>query len=166
MKKKKKTKAEKIKELAQIHVSSKYNASRFKLCYIDKRHNLAYFTTTPITVDLSDNDWHKRSYEHNVGSPPRIRETKMKGEVLEVCFICESISQLKTPAQLASDRGASSELSVNDINLNKRAPWLESQYGTKIWAGTTLPEFLYVLKCAHAQVYFPNTIYNKEFDSE
>lgn len=123
--------------------------NQFRLCYIDAMRR-AWFTTKEVTEQWGD-DWNDAPYEHNAGSPygwSAYDEEKGR-EKWELTFVHFS-SNLNTPEDLA---GANSNFSVEMIN-NKLTPWLTNDdYSVKVWASTTLPEFVKVVEEAKGIVY-------------
>jgi hypothetical protein len=119
----------------------------FRLCYVDGP--FAYFTTQKLSEQWGD-DWNDAPYEHNAGTPYEWseRDKAPKWEILKVAF--EGL--FRTP-----DSGVeNSRYSVQDINKGQIA-WLENESWEKnpvrIFAGTTVDEFISVIKGSGGKVY-------------
>lgn len=121
----------------------------YKLCYVDGQK--AYFTTQDVKEQWGD-DWNDAPYEHNAGTPYDWREGQKenKWEILDVYYECN----LNTPDYSHNN----SPYSVQDINKGV-VPWLESpsyekEKFVRLFAGTTLGEFLATMKELKGKVYF------------
>ena len=127
----------------------------YKLCFVG--NNKAYFTTQDLEKQWGD-DWNDVPYEHNAGSPYTWREGEEESNSLK----------LKTPWQILDvyyeadletpDTGHSnSPYSVEGINKGQKA-WLESpsyiKNPVRVFAGTTLSQFLAIIKDIRGKVYF------------
>lgn len=119
----------------------------YRLCFVEGQK--AYFTTKDIKKQWGD-DWNDAPYEHNAGTPYFWREDsgEEKWDIIDLYFE----SELQTP-----DFGHSnSPYSVEDINKGQVA-WLESpsyqKEATRVFAGTTIGEFLAVMKEIKGKVY-------------
>jgi hypothetical protein len=125
------------------------------LCYVDG--SFAYFTTQPLEEAWGD-DWNDAPYEHNAGTPygpfkgregDWEQDGSPKWEIIKVAYD-GWLSE-------ARERHPDSPLSVQDINAG-RAPWLVDKHGrsgVKIQAGTSLREFIELVKKADGEVYLP-----------
>lgn len=116
------------------------------LCYVD--NNIAYFTTQNLSDQWGDN-WGDAPYEHNAGKP---YESDHEGdwEIIKVPFECD----LYTPCDYFNC--SNTPFSVRDINKGI-VPWLISPKWSdrdiKIFAGTTLDEFVRTIKSIGGRVW-------------
>lgn len=112
----------------------------YKLCYVSTPW--AWFTTAPLDQQWGD-DWNDAPYEHNAGRP---YEWKPYRDMPPY-----SLKQLAFdgPLEAPGDYPLNSAYSVQDIN-GGAVPWLQTdrycvgptQGLIKIWAGTTVEEFI------------------------
>jgi hypothetical protein len=124
----------------------------YKLCYVSGQK--AYFTTQDIKEQWGD-DWDDAPYEHNAGIPYKYDDhDKAKGKEPWDIFELYYESKLETPNTWVSN----SNYSVQDINKGAVA-WLESprydKEGIRLYGGTTLGEFINVIKRTGGSVYLP-----------
>lgn len=117
-----------------------------KLCYVDEPW--AYFTTQPLSRQWGD-DWNDGYYEHNAGPPYEYHEGAGEApwHIVKVAYYAE---QLRTPNHVDE------RLSVETIN-NGGIAWLGcpewAGHGVNIFAGTTLTEFMGLIRKAGGAVY-------------
>ena len=116
----------------------------YKLCYI--RRGKAFFTTQDIEDQWGD-DWNDAPYEHNAGEPYTGKDWKIFTVFFEVDLLNEPCDDYRNPFY-----------SVEEIN-KKKIPWLYSdkysEHNIKIWAGTTLEEFIETIKKIDSEIYVP-----------
>ena len=115
-----------------------------KLCYV--QNNFAYFTTQPLDEQWGD-DWDDAPYEHNAGEPYTAYRPEDDWEIIKVAFD----GNLVEP----SEGSLNSFFSVKQIN-QKHIAWLRDIYGNSgvaIHAGTTIEEFITLVKQAGGKVY-------------
>jgi hypothetical protein len=119
------------------------------LCLI--KYGSAWFTTQELSKQWGD-DWNDIPYEHNAGEPYRPHKDDEKWEIIQVKYSCS----LETPAEKAWS--GSSRYSVEAINSGAVA-WLASDgfvnTTTSITAGTSLREFIRIIKSIGGEVYLP-----------
>lgn len=124
----------------------------FRLCYVD-RGNTAIFTDGAFD-DLHTDDWSRVPYEHNAMVPHDVPESE--DEILQVDFI----GYFDYPSDFNVDLG----LSANDITIKKKVPWLQSPVDhsddefVRIYAGTSLPEFIDTVQQAGGQILIPLSV--------
>ena len=115
----------------------------YKLCYV--KHGKAFFTTQRLKDQWGD-DWNDAPYEHNAGEP----YTGKGWKIFTVFFEAD----LNEPC----DDYRNPYYSVEEIN-KKAIPWLSpyssSEHNFKIWAGTTLRDFIDIIKIVGGEVYVP-----------
>ena len=145
--------------------------NKYKLCYV--QNNKAFFTTQNLEDQWGD-DWDDIPYEHNSGYPyepcwhnePGCINRKYRGNARpgELCK-CDACKEdwddqgnpkfkikkvffdshwlLKEPCT----GHANSPYSVEDINIEKKVPWLENNDGIKLYAGSSFKEFCDYIEC-------------------
>ena len=126
----------------------------YKLCFVGD--NKAYFTTQDLEKQWGD-DWDDAPYEHNAGTPYLWREgekdnlslrLKTPWQILDIYYEAD----LETPCSGHNN----SPYSVEAINKGGVA-WLQSPSYVKepirIFAGTTLSQFLAIIKELRGKVY-------------
>lgn len=115
------------------------------LCYVESPW--AFFTTQKLEDQWGD-DWNDIPYEHNAGTP--YTPIPERGESWEIIKVAYDDADLLTP-----DYGSwgNSPWSVEAINA-RQIPWLRTyQFGTAIFAGTTLSEFKRIIGSIGGEVY-------------
>ena len=120
----------------------KRTLDNMKLCYV--RNSKAFFTTQKLEKQWGD-DWDDAPYEHNAGEP-------YTGEGWKILKIFFEVDLMNEPC----DNYANSPYSVEAIN-KKTIPWLSSD-SISIWAGTTLREFIRIIKKAGGEIYLNASI--------
>ena len=161
-----------------MNISKLFKPEDFKLCYLTDI--FAYFTTQELSKQWGD-DWDDAPYEHNAGEPykpcwhnePNNLNYVHRGPVepgelckgkcciddwnddgtpkWEILKIVYEISSLCLPNHGCNN----SDYSVESIN-SKRVPWLYSLDGKeKIYAGTTLKNFINKINELGGQIYYP-----------
>ena len=133
--------------------------SRFKLCYVGG--SFAYFTTQDLKNQWGD-DWDDAPYDCNAGGPYEPSEADLdqygspKWRILKFAFD----GNFSAPANSACSshyRELGRHLSVQDVNIEKAAPWLEghNKKGDKIeiHAGASIEEFREAIKAGGGVVY-------------
>jgi len=123
------------------------------LCYIDGRTNVwAWFTSCPLEKQWGD-DWDDAPYEHNAGQPytMTIKEFGIHGIAIDHNLFRVAVDRERgaTPCE----GSVNSQWSVQDIN-NKHVAWLRFEKDA-IHAGTTLRDFIEIVKRNGGQVYLP-----------
>lgn len=128
---------------------------KLKLCFIDDEKDCAYFTEKEVTEQWGD-DWDDAPYEHNAGTPyeydysqpeqPKITIKKLYFELPDYYRVPRS-GYLNSP------------YSVEEINKGVIA-WLWTD-NFKIFAGTTMEEFIKIIQENGGKVYV-----EKEFVNE
>lgn len=103
--------------------------SRAKLCYIDPKMTVAFFTTCPLSKQWGD-DWNDAPYEHNA-EVPYVRDGY---HIYSVYFSTDSNSNI-----WADITALNKNYSVEQIN-KKEVPWIVVESGP-IYAGATFREF-------------------------
>ena len=114
------------------------------LCFV--KGDCAFFTTQPLEKQMGD-DWNVTPYEHNAGLP---HESDCGDwEIIKVYF---DEANLKTPADRA---GGNCKYSVEDINIRRQTPWLQTPDGpiSILLAGTPLDEFKRIIKSIGGEIY-------------
>lgn len=122
-----------------------------KLCFV--QGNWAYFTTLPVEEQWGD-DWDDAPYEHNAGEPydDSKNTTDPMWLITKVAFDCDLVPPCSGHLN--------SPYTVRAINTGA-APWLRSPIWTKpeklmaVQAGTTLAQFIQLIKRAGGTVYTP-----------
>lgn len=121
------------------------------LCYVEG--NWAYFTTQPLSGQWGD-DWNDAPYEHNAGAPYEWDDKcgDPKYEVVRVAW--------DGPFDPPCSDELNSPFSVEQINAGAIAWLRRSRYGAtaagpNIMAGTTLANFVSVVRSVGGNVYFP-----------
>lgn len=125
------------------------------LCYINTYENIAYFTTQSLQEQRGEG-WHTDNYEHNSNPPDewygRFDQDKPKWEIYAVRFE----TQAMTPAQINNAMGyLNCRCSVNEINKEKKFPWLVGYGVPAIYAGTTLRDFKRIIKSSGGTIFVP-----------
>lgn len=121
-----------------------------KLCYIEG--NKLYFTDAPLEKQWGD-DWDDAPYEHNAGEP-------YDDENITTAYVEDSsysnLGMLITPCYGHQN----SPYSVEDINLEKKIPWLrikkkdnKNQEYIDIYAGASLEEVIQVIRENGGKIY-------------
>lgn len=131
------------------------------LCYVEK--NWAYFTNLPLEYQIGD-DWDDAPYEHNAGEPYPWREgysDEPKYTIIKLAFSAPMIEP--------SEHLFNSPYSVDAINRGDIA-WLRPEYAPPaakpIPAGTTVSEFVRLIKLADGEVYLgANSLTDEELHS-
>ncbi len=121
------------------------------LCYVNSPW--AYFTTQPLNKQDGE-DWRKVPYEHNASVPdrynPKYDKEEAPWEIVKVAYAAD----LETPGYYMTN----SPWSVKQINAGAVA-WLISPSYVKnpvvIPAGTTLRDFIKIIREAGGEVYLP-----------
>ena len=118
------------------------------LCYV--KDNWAFFTTQKLSDQWGD-DWGDIPYEHNAGEPYEYRgeQGREPWEIVKVAFISGYVEPC--------EGYCNSPFSVRDINRGDIA-WLRPKYcanqnARPIYAGTTLSEFINLIKESGGEVY-------------
>jgi hypothetical protein len=128
-------------------IINKELADKLVLCYIEG-DSIAYFTTD--LENTSGDDWNDAPYEHNASRPYNVYSDE-GGVLYHVMFYAD----LETPAT----GKLNSWVSVDTIN-SKEVPWLKTpvwfneESSLKIYAGTTLTEFVCLITEYGGSVYF------------
>lgn len=120
-----------------------------KLCFV--KCGWAYFTSIPVTDQWGD-DWDNAPYEYNAGLPTIARKGKHKDHrIVKVAFESDHVD----PSCPEDDKTWSAEM------INKgEVPWLRSPSWldvklTEVSAGTTLVDFIKIVKDSGGEVYLP-----------
>jgi len=138
-------------EQTPIHAQT----AELKLCYVEEPW--AWFTTLPLDKQWGD-DWNDAPYEHNAGTPYQYIEHNLKrgDEPWTVTKVAYSGGQLYTPSERFT--GPNTPFSVEGIN-NQEVAWLGpdkwTDHNIRIWAGTTLADFIGLVHAAGGTVYLP-----------
>lgn len=126
--------------MMELQVAIREEQMQFGLCYV--RYGRAYFSNKKPTEVWGD-DWNDAPYEHNAGNP-----YMDKGEFVVVAWD----AKLEEPGDICGN----SPYSVEHIN-HGTVPWLREWEpgGVKIWAGTTLEEFIRLVMRVGGRVFVP-----------
>lgn len=111
----------------------------YKLCYVESGKGCAYFTNVELKDQWGD-DWDDIPYEHNAGEP-----YSDKNNIKKVYF--ELPKTYYTPCSNTPN----SSFSVKDINYGIVAWIWTDQF--KLFAGTTLKEFIRVIQENGGKIY-------------
>lgn len=143
---------------------------KFRLCYVDR---FAWFTSVPLEHQWGD-DWDDIPYEHNAGIPydthydsPFVKggtdRKRVEHPLVKVAWSSEH--------ELPCDNQINSCWSVQKINSGNVAWFLQSRYSENdalrpIQAGTSLEDFVRIIKEGGGEVYLPTDLiqsYNEIF---
>lgn len=117
-----------------------------RLCYVNERRHLAYFTTQDISQQMGD-DWNDPL--DNSGEPYDDYNNKDNPR-WKVFYVTYDSTSLHGPDE--EGRASRNNMSVDDINKGMKAPWLSSATDwsgravtpntISLYAGTTIYEFI------------------------
>lgn len=139
----------------QIDSLDQVEDDSYRLCYVQTGFT-AYFAQGAFKNLIRDG-WHKIPYEHNATAP--------YGEYEDIPVI--SI-QFMGDFELPCDKELNSPYSVNDITMEKELPWLkypregDPEDSVRIYAGTSLPEFVEKVQKAGGDVLIPLSVIQDE----
>lgn len=128
---------------------------KFKLCYIDDERDCAFFTEKELDKQWGD-DWNDVPYEHNAGYPYENDYDAQEQGVKNGCGIYPKIEIKKVYFEL-NDYNVprsgylNSPYSVEHINKGTVA-WIWND-NFKLFAGTTIEEFIKTIKKNGGKVY-------------
>lgn len=117
------------------------------LCYVEPPW--ALFTTQALEEQWGD-DWNDAPYYCNAGPP---YTPHREGESWEISRVAYDDIDLSTPENTTPH----TYYSVEQINA-REVPWLEPWYeesGLKVWAGTSLSEFINLVEENGGTIYVP-----------
>jgi len=125
------------------------NMKDLKLCFV--KYGWAYFTSIPVTDQWGD-DWENSPYEYNAGFPSAPRKGKHKDhKIVKVSFESDHID----PSFSEDDRSWSAEMiNRGDVPWLRSPPWSETKL-QDVPAGTTLTDFIKIVKDSGGEVYLP-----------
>ena len=143
------------KDVAQV-ILNKELADKLFLCYVrGEWGESAWFTTN--LEHTSGDDWNDAPYEHNASRPYHIFSTKEGVLYDEDGVLCEVMfsAHLETP----STGRINSPYSVDMINDGmtpwlKTPSWYKDEDSFEIYAGTSLTEFVRLIKQHGGSVFF------------